>query len=120
MTTFSANQTVDLPVIAKAFDLCREMTQRTRKLPRDLKFVLGDRMLGATYDVLDVLIEARYTHDKEDLLLRANLLLERIRYQVRLCMEEKLISLRQYEYIAGMLDEVGRMVGGWLNEVRKR
>jgi hypothetical protein len=35
----------ELPAITKAFDLAREMTQRTRKLPRDLKFVLGDRML---------------------------------------------------------------------------
>ena len=49
---------VELPVLLKAFDLAREMTGRTRKLPRDLKFVLGDRMLGTCYDVLDMLIEA--------------------------------------------------------------
>ena len=111
--------TDDLVVISKAFDLCREMTQRTRKLPRDLKFVLGDRMLGTTYDVFDLLIEARYSRSRVPLLRRANVMLERLRFQVRLCMEERLISVRQYEYIAEMVNEVGRMVGGWLKSTRE-
>ena len=106
--------TEGLIVVTRAYDLCREMTQRTRKLPRDLKFVLGDRMLSTTYDVLDLLVEARYSQDRRHVLRRANFVLERLRFQVRLCMEERLLSVRQYEYVAEMVDEVGRMVGGWL------
>ena len=108
----------ELPVITKAFDLAREMTQRTRKLPRDLKFVLGDRMLATTYDVFDILIEAKYSRSKRSLLQQANILLERLRFQVRLCMEERLMSVAQYEYVAGLINEVGRMIGGWLKTAR--
>jgi len=108
----------ELAVISKAFDLAREMTQRTRKLPRDLKFVLGDRMLATAYDMLDTLVEAKYARAKRQLLGRANLLLERLRFQVRLCMEEKLMTLRQYEYLSALVDETGRMVGGWLKSVK--
>lgn len=50
------------------------MLQRTRKLPRDLKFVLGDRILATTYDGLDTLIEAKYAHAKRALVQRTNLL----------------------------------------------
>ena len=78
-----------------------------------MKFVLGDRILSTTYDVLDTLLEARYTHARRPLLQRANLLLERLRFQTRLCFEEKLISAKQYEYIGALVDETGRMVGGW-------
>ncbi len=49
----------ELPVILKAYDLAREMTARAQKLPRDVKFVLGDRMMTVTYDVLDLLIELK-------------------------------------------------------------
>jgi hypothetical protein len=111
--------TDELVVITKAFDLCREMTQRTRKLPRDLRFVLGDRMLATTYNILDLLIEARYSKSRMRQLRRANLELERLRFQVRLCMEERLISIRQYEYIAERINEVGRLVGGWLRSGTK-
>jgi hypothetical protein len=27
--------------------------------------------------------------------------------------EEKLIRLRQYEYVSGLIQETGQMVGGW-------
>ena len=108
----------ELQVITKAFDLAREMTERTRKLPRDLKFVLGDRMLTTTYDVFDLLLEAKYSSGKRALLLRANVLLERLRFQVRLCSEERLISVRQYEYVSGLVNEVGKMVGGWAKTAR--
>jgi hypothetical protein len=58
----------ELAVIAKAFDLAGEMTQRTRKLPRDLKFLLCDRILSTTFDVFDALFEAKYTRGKKPLL----------------------------------------------------
>ena len=103
----------ELPVIARAFDLAREMTERTRKLPRDVKFVLGDRMLTTTYDVLDLLVEAKYSRAKRAMLDRANILLERLRFQLWLCVEEKLVTVRQYEYVARIIHEVGSMVGGW-------
>jgi hypothetical protein len=100
-----------------AFDLACETTQRTRKLPRDLKFVLGNRMLTTAFDVLDILHEAKYGRTKKALLQRANLLLERLRFQGRLCMEEHLIRLRQYEYVSDMINDGGRMVGGWAKSV---
>ena len=120
MNTLSSRPHSDeLTVITRAFDLVREMTQRTRKLPRDLKYVLGDRILTTTYDVLGVLLEAKCARSKRGLLSRANLLLERLRFQVRLCVEERFMSVAQYEYVAGMIDEVGRMIGGWMKSARE-
>ena len=109
----------ELPAILKAYDLAREMTQRAQKLPRDVKFVLGDRMMTVTYDVLDALIEAKFSRSKKALLVRVNLLLERLRFQVRLCMDERLISVKQYEYVSGMIHELGSMVGGWIKSVKE-
>jgi len=100
-------------VITRAYDLAREMRARVRKFPRDLRFVLGDRMLSTTYDVLDALIEARYCPARGPLLQRANLSLERLRFQVRLSTDERLMSVDQYAYVAGIIDDVGRLVGGW-------
>jgi len=106
-------QSEELAIVTSAYDIALELTRRVRKFPRDLRFVLGDRILNTAYDLLDVLLEAKYVHDKAGLLSRANGLLDRLRYQMRLCVDEKLISLRQYEYLAVKFDETGRMAGGW-------
>lgn len=103
----------ELVAITKAYDLVREMTRRVGKFPRAFRFILGDRILGNVYDVLDLMVEAKYTRDKWALLDRANLKLEQVRFQVRLAHDERAISTHQYEVAAGMVDEVGRLVGGW-------
>lgn len=87
----------ELVTIAKAYDLIRELTQRVSKFPRDYKFLLGNRILNIVYDVLDLLLEAKFTRDKVSLLDRANLRLEQMRFQVRLAHDDKLMSTHQYE-----------------------
>ena len=106
-------QAAELTVITKAYDLVREMTRRVGKFPRDFRFLLGDRILRNVYDVLDCLIEAKFSKEKLVTLGRANLRLEQVRFQVRLAHDEKLISTHQYEVAARLVDEVGRLVGGW-------
>ncbi|MBI4517576.1 MAG: diversity-generating retroelement protein Avd [Deltaproteobacteria bacterium] len=108
-----APQQPELTAITKAYDLVREMTRRVGKFPRDFRFLLGDRILRNVYDTLELLIEAKFSRDKVALLERANLRLEQVRFQVRLAHEEKLISTHQYEVAARLVDEVGRLVGGW-------
>ena len=77
----------ELPVIAKCFDLAKEMTERTRKFPRDLRFVLGDRILATTYDVFDALLEAKYSTTKRPML-------DRERFVSRLAAENHIVSTR--------------------------
>jgi len=106
-------ETQELVAVTKAYDLVRELTQRVAKFPRDHKFVLGDRILGNAYDVLDFLVEAKYTRNKITILERANLRLEQMRFQVRLAHDARLMSVHQYEVASRLIDEVGRLVGGW-------
>ena len=50
-------------------------------------------------------------------LLEANLQLEVARHLVRLAHALKLFSHHTYGVLAGKMDEVGRMIGGWLKSV---
>jgi len=84
------------------------------KFPRNQKFVLGDRIETAALDVLDALIAATYTRGRGSLLTDANLGLERLRFFMRLSCELRLIDTRRYEHAARCIDDIGRMVGGWV------
>ena len=108
-----APRQAELTAITKTYDLVREMTRRVGKFPRDFRFLLGERILRNVYDVLDLLIEAKFSKDKLPALSRANLRLEQVRFRVRLAHDEQLISTHQYEVAARLVDEVGRLVGGW-------
>jgi len=65
-------------------------------------------------DVLECIIEVIYKRDKKTILLRANLIMEKIRALLQISVEKKYISLRQYEYISAEINEAGKMIGGWI------
>jgi hypothetical protein len=88
------------------------------KFPRSQKFVLGDRIQTIALDVLERLIEATYTRGREALLMQANLGIEKLRYLFRIPSELHYLDLRRYEFAARALDEIGRMVGGWIKAQR--
>jgi hypothetical protein len=90
------------------------------KFPRNQKFVLGDRIESAALDVLDSLIAATYTRARDTKLSDANLGLERLRFFMRLSCELRLIDTRRYEHAARSIDEIGRLVGGWVKAHRAR
>lgn len=87
---------------------------RVEKFPRSQKFTLGDRIINISLDTLDVLIEATYTPKRLPLLQKANVELEKLRFLIRLCHDFKLLSTKQYAYISNEINEVGKLVGGWI------
>jgi len=84
------------------------------KFPRSQKFLLGDRMQGAALDIIEGLVEATYTRNRLPVLRAVNLKLEQLRYLFRLATDLKFLDARRYEHAARAIDEIGRLVGGWL------
>ena len=64
--------------------------------------------------MLDGLIEANCTREAKSILRRVNLLLEKLRFLVRAAKDLRHLDLRRYEYAARAIDEIGRLVGGWM------
>lgn len=84
------------------------------KFPRARRFTLGERLETGLLEVLELLVEAAYTRNKDAPLRRANLKLEVVRHLWRLAHELKVIATRQYEHGARLVDDLGRQIGGWL------
>jgi hypothetical protein len=84
------------------------------KFPRSQKFTVGDRIQALALDVLEALIAATYTRDRAQYLRQGNLGIEKLRFLLRLAAELRLLDRRRYEHAARMLDETGRLIGGWM------
>ncbi len=83
------------------------------RFPRSQKFLLGDRIQGTALDVLDALIEATYTRQRDVFLARANLGIEKLRFLFRLARDLRYLDTRRYEFVARSLDDTGRRIGAW-------
>jgi hypothetical protein len=96
----------ELPIIQKAYDFILWYVPILGRLPRDHKFNLGDRIVTGLYKLLEELIVARYTQEKLPHLTSLNVQLEILRYQTRLLLDLKLISVKRYEYAAKQVNSI--------------
>jgi 23S rRNA-intervening sequence protein len=111
--------TDELTVITKAYDLILWSCNHTGKFPRNHRFVLGERIERNLYDLLETLIRAKYTRQRQELLERANLMLEILRFQMWLAKDLQCLKVDSYGFAAKAIDEIGRLVGGWLKSSGK-
>jgi len=78
------------------------------EFPRLQRFVLGERFENAALDLLDLLVEAQFRRDKQELLRRANLALVRLRHLLRLAHGLHLFGVRRCEFCLGAIRRGGR------------
>ena len=116
----SLNKSEDLPVFVRWMDFIKWLLPTTEKFPKRVRFTFTNRIDNLALDVVENLVEARYANRKEGLLKGVNLKLERLRVLLRICHELQYLPHKSYAFAVRSLDEVGRMVGGWIKEQEGR
>ena len=81
--------------------------------PRARRFTLGESIESGLLFVLERLVEAAYTKQREDILRAANLRLDVVRHLWRLSHSLKAIPTKAYGQGSERLAELGRQIGGW-------
>jgi len=106
-------------VVGKTYDFVLWLLPKAERFARSYRFSVGDRVVGCGLDLLLILVTAAYTADKADLLQQASGKVNGLRYLLRLAKDLHLLSVDSYGFAVGRLDEIGRMVGGWLRATAK-
>ena len=103
----------DYPIFVHWYKTLDWILDTVERFPRNARFTLASRLADGALAVMELVVEAIYTKERKHILDRVNLGLEKQRVLFRIAHDRRYLSTRQYEYIAGALDQAGRMVGGW-------
>ena len=98
----------ELIVITKTYDLILWSCNHTSKFPRNHRFVLGERIERNLYNLLETLIAAKYTKQRQRLLEDANLTLEILRFQMRLAKDLQCLKVESYGFAAKSISSKAR------------
>lgn len=108
-------------IVNKIYDCWKTLLPVTAKFPRQYKFVLGERVQNLASDLMETAVEAYYSpggDPKRTLIQRANLKVELLRRYLRLAYELGLYNSTTLARLQQQVDEIGRMLGGWLKSVK--
>ncbi len=103
------------PIFAKTYDLLVWLLPATTKFPREHRFVLAKAVQETALRFQERLIEAGLNHgqSQQRALAQADVDLTKLRFYLRLCQDLQVITPGQYRHVAGIVAEVGRLLGGW-------
>jgi len=107
------------PIFIKTFDMIVWLMEHTQKFPKNQRFVIAKRMEDNALDFQEALYKATKTSKVKNILAEADFLLFKLKLYNRMCVKLKLLSFNQFEYLAVMLNELGKMLGGWQSKLKE-
>ena len=105
----------EMPIFTRTFDLLTWLLPVTNHFPRAHRHTATQRLLDAAFDLRERLEEANLRQGRERLerLVQADEALARLRLYLRLTVRWGWLSSGQYQHVAAMVSEIGRLLGGW-------
>jgi len=108
------------PLFILWYDFLKWLLEKTEKFPRKIRFSLSNRIDNLALDILEGIVEARYSGKKKDILRRVDLFMERLRVLLRICHDLEHLDHKGYEFASKKINEAGKMVGGWRKQQGKK
>ena len=94
--------------------------------PRHEKYALANRIRNTSYEVYDLISEAQKRYYKKTTLTDLDIAHERLRMQLYLANELGYFSNissdtaeHRYLTISRQVDELGKMIGGWIQKIKE-
>jgi 23S rRNA-intervening sequence protein len=110
----------ELEIFVKWTEFLEWLLPATAKFPRKIRHTFAERIENLALDVAEELQEARYSSDKRGLLRGINMKLEKLRLLLRLSHKLQYLPHSGYEHAARSINEVGRMLGSWINQQNEK
>ena len=110
---------LDIPIFHKVYELYKLLHSYHHFIPKSQRYTLWQKCENATLMLLEVLIETSHQHgpDRLQSLYYISNKLDFFKVLIRLAKETHTVDLKQYVAIQEIIQEVGRMLGGWIKSV---
>ena len=104
-----------LPIYKATFDLAVHVEKIVRHFSRYHKYTLGTELRNLSRQILENIIDANNTPNREPILLELRTTLEKFQVVVRLCHQSGgFASTRAYLYVSEKVVNISKQNEGWL------
>lgn len=106
----------ELQIAQKTEDMIQYGYQAVRHFPKSERHVLSQEIRLSMWRLMRLVVVVGKRYHKKTTLQDLDAELELLRRQVRLAKDLGVLPFKKYEVWARHLDEIGRMLGGWLKK----
>ena len=104
----------ELKIISDFYDFILWTIHHTEKFPRHHRYSLGTSIEKRLFDILALLLKAKFSKEKTGFLNEANIELEILRFELRLAKDLNVLPVKSHGFAAESLQSIGSQIGGWV------
>ena len=106
----------ELKILQKTYDMINYGNKCLLQFPRAERYALAAEIKQSMYKILRLIIQANKQRNKRPLQIEIDVELDVLRTFIRLAADKQTayLSLRKYEIWSKQLNEIGKMLGGWM------
>ena len=114
------NESFDTPIFNQTYELYKEIYSLRSTIPKSDRYAVWQKVENITLEVLEGILVAigLPKNEKTGILDEASKKLNILRVFVRLSKDVKAIDNKKYIALQEKLDEIGRMLGGWIKSTK--
>lgn len=111
---------IDIPIIKKTSELYKAFHEYRRLIPKQDRFTIYEKSEDSIVSILELLLEAGYTKTNKAIILeKASVQLNILRFFIRMLKEVRSLDNKKYIILQEMIDEIGKMLGGWIRSTAR-
>jgi four helix bundle protein len=109
----------DLKILQKCYDMIEYGYTALRQFPKSERYTLAADIKQSMYELLKLIIRANKRYFKKTTLQDIDIEIENLRYLIRLSNGLGFLPFKKYENWSRKLEELGKMLGGWIKATNK-
>ncbi len=112
---------LEIPIFKKAYELTKKLYELRGTVPKHDRYALWQRCENLVLEILEGILLASQLRKSQKLepLEHVSVKLNVLRVFLRLAKDLKIMDIKKYGLIEEMVDEIGRMLGGWIKSTRE-
>jgi four helix bundle protein len=111
----------DVPIFQKSYDLYKKMHEYQKLIPKHDRYTVYAKAEESMLSVISSLFKASAVDKEHKLVLleQTSTELNLLRVFIRLLKDIKALDNKKYLALQSEIDEIGRMLGGWIRSIKR-
>ncbi|MFA4872083.1 MAG: diversity-generating retroelement protein Avd [Patescibacteria group bacterium] len=111
----------NMPLFKKAYEFYKKLYEFRKIAPKQDKYAIFEKSENITLEILEGILIANQSPKPERItaLKLVSVKLNMLRIFVRLMKDTRALDLKKYITLEEMINEIGKMLGGWLRSLNQ-
>ena len=112
---------INLPILQKTTTAYKLWHSFLPHIPRLSRYTLGAKIDTLFAEIVELILQAGYSSRdrKIETVNRASIKFDALKFFLQVAWEMKVLDNKKYAQLSMLLAEIGRMLGGWLKDLKK-